>query len=45
MVIGGKNIQLDLTGIRWGNMDWIGVVQGRNQWRAVVNTAMKPHRP
>jgi len=24
----------------WGSMDWIGVAQKRDRWRALVNTAM-----
>jgi hypothetical protein len=31
---------MDPTEIRWGDMDWIVVAQNRNQWRALVNTAM-----
>jgi hypothetical protein len=31
---------MDLRGIRWGDMDWIHPIQDRDQWRALVNTAM-----
>jgi hypothetical protein len=24
----------------WDGMDWIGLAQNRNQWRALVNTVM-----
>jgi hypothetical protein len=34
------NIKMDLTGIGWGGMDWIDLVQDRDQWRALVNTIM-----
>jgi hypothetical protein len=34
------NIKMDLRDIGWGSMDWIGVAQGRDQWRALVNTVM-----
>jgi hypothetical protein len=34
------NIKMDLTETGWGGMDSIGVAQDRDQWRAVVNTAM-----
>jgi hypothetical protein len=36
------NIEMDLTmrEIGWGGMDWIDLAQNRNQWRALVNTAM-----
>jgi hypothetical protein len=28
---------LDLGEIGWGDMDWIGVAQDRDQWSALVN--------
>jgi hypothetical protein len=31
------NIKID---IGWGGMDWIDLPQGRDQWRALVNTVM-----
>jgi hypothetical protein len=31
---------MDLREIRWGGMDWIDLVQDRDQWRALVNTVM-----
>jgi hypothetical protein len=34
------NIEIDLTEIGWGGMDWIHLAQDRDQWRALVNTAM-----
>jgi hypothetical protein len=34
------SIQVDLTEIRWGGTDWIQVLQDRDQWRVLVNTAM-----
>jgi hypothetical protein len=36
----GDNIKMNLREIRWGGMDWIDLVQNRDQWRALVNTAM-----
>jgi hypothetical protein len=36
------NIRMDLREIRWGGMDWIDLVQDRDQWRALVNTVMNP---
>jgi hypothetical protein len=32
---------MDLREIGWGGMDWINLAQDRDQWRALVNTAMK----
>jgi hypothetical protein len=34
------NIKIDLRKIEWGIMDWIDVLQDRDQWRALVNTVM-----
>jgi hypothetical protein len=34
------NIKMDIREIGWDGMDWIVLVQGRDQWRAIVNTAM-----
>jgi hypothetical protein len=31
---------MDLRGIGWGGVDWIGLVQDRDKWRALVNAAM-----
>jgi hypothetical protein len=32
---------MDLREIGWGGIGWIDLVPDRDQWRAVVNTAMK----
>jgi hypothetical protein len=34
------NVQMDLREVGWCGMDWIDLVQDRDQWRAVVNTVM-----
>jgi hypothetical protein len=34
------NIKTDLREIEWDGMDKIGLAQGRDQWRALVNTVM-----
>jgi hypothetical protein len=34
------NIKMDLREIGWNGMDWIDLVQDRDQWRALVNTVM-----
>jgi hypothetical protein len=39
------NIKIDLRDIGWDGMDWIELVQARNQWRALVNTVMNLRVP
>jgi hypothetical protein len=34
------NIKKDLGEIEWGGVDWIGVAQDRDMWRALVNLVM-----
>jgi hypothetical protein len=34
------NIKMDLREIGWGGIDWIDLVQDRDQWRAFVNMVM-----
>jgi hypothetical protein len=34
------NIKMDLREIGWVGMDWIDMVQNRDQWTAIVNTVM-----
>jgi hypothetical protein len=34
------NIEMDLREIGWEGMDYIHVLQDRDQWRALVNTIM-----
>jgi hypothetical protein len=29
------NIRMDLGEVGWGNVDWIGLAQDRNRWRAL----------
>jgi hypothetical protein len=31
---------MDLLEIVWGGVYWIGVAQGRDKWRALVNAVM-----
>jgi hypothetical protein len=31
---------MDLVKIGWGGMEWIGLAQVRDNWRAFVNAAM-----
>jgi hypothetical protein len=39
------NTKLDPREIGWGSMDWICLVQDRDQWRALVNTVMNLRVP
>jgi hypothetical protein len=36
--VGG--FKMDLVEIGWGGMDWIGLAQNKNRWRALVNAVM-----
>jgi hypothetical protein len=38
------NIKMDLR-VGWDGTDWINLAQGRDQWRALVNTVMKLRVP
>jgi hypothetical protein len=33
-------IKRDLGEVGWGYVDWIGLAQDRNRWRAVMNTVL-----
>jgi hypothetical protein len=39
------NIQIDLRGTIWDDVDWIDMAQDRNQWRALVNTVLNLRVP
>jgi hypothetical protein len=39
------NIKIDLKEIGWDGVDWLDLVQDRDQWRALVNTVMKLRVP
>jgi hypothetical protein len=39
------NIKMDLRSTGWGGMDWIDLAQGRDQWRALVNTVINLRVP
>jgi hypothetical protein len=34
------NIRVDLGEVGWGDVDWIGLAQDRNRWRALVNSVL-----
>jgi hypothetical protein len=39
------NIKMDLGERDWGDVEWIDLVQDKDQWRALVNTVMNPRDP
>jgi hypothetical protein len=36
---------MDLGEIGWGDVDWIGLAQDRDKWRAVMNAVMNLQVP
>jgi hypothetical protein len=36
---------MDLIEMGWSSMDWIGLAQNRDQWRALVNMIMNLQVP
>jgi hypothetical protein len=39
------NIRMDLGEVGWSDVDWIGVAQDRNRWRAPVNSVLNLRVP
>jgi hypothetical protein len=39
------NIKIDLGEKGWGDVDWIGLAQDRNRWRALVNLVLNLRVP
>jgi hypothetical protein len=39
------NIRMDLVEVEWGDVDWIGLAQDRDRWRALVNSVLTPRIP
>jgi hypothetical protein len=39
------NIRMDLGEVGWGDVDWIGLAQDKNRWRALVNVLMNLRVP
>jgi hypothetical protein len=35
-----QNIMMDLVEVGWGDVEWIGLAQDRNRWRALVNSVL-----
>jgi hypothetical protein len=40
-----NTIKMDLGRMGWGDVDWIGLVQDRNRWRALVNSLLNLRVP
>jgi hypothetical protein len=34
------NIRMNLVEVGWGDVDWIGLAQDRDRWRALVNLVL-----
>jgi hypothetical protein len=34
------NIRIDLEEVEWDDVDWIGLAQDRDRWRALVNMVL-----
>jgi hypothetical protein len=39
------NIKMNLLEISWGGVEWIGLAQDRDKWRALVNAVMNLRVP
>jgi hypothetical protein len=39
------NIRMDIGEVGWGDVDWIGLVQDKNRWRALVNSVLNHRVP
>jgi hypothetical protein len=39
------NIRMDLGEVGWSDVDWIGLAQERNRWRALVNWVLNLRVP
>jgi hypothetical protein len=35
-----NNIRMHLGEVGWGDVDWIGLAQNKDMWRALVNATM-----
>jgi hypothetical protein len=39
------NVKMDLLDIGWSGVDWVGLAQDRDKWRALVNAVMNLRVP
>jgi hypothetical protein len=40
-----RRMWVDLVEVGWGNVDWIGLAQDRDKWRALVNSVLNLRVP
>jgi hypothetical protein len=40
-----ENIWMDLLKLEWGDMEWIGLAQDSDRWRALVNSVLNLQVP
>jgi hypothetical protein len=40
-----NNIRMDLVEVGWGDVDWIGLAQDRDRWRALANSVLNLQVP
>jgi hypothetical protein len=38
-------MRMDLVEVVWGDVDWIGLIQDRDKWRADVNSVLNLRVP
>jgi hypothetical protein len=39
------NIMMDLIEVGWGDVDWIGLAEDRDRWRALMNSVLSLRVP
>jgi hypothetical protein len=39
------NISMDVVEVGWGDVDWIGLAQDRDRWRALENSVLNLRVP
>jgi predicted small integral membrane protein len=39
------NIRMDLVEVGWGDVDWIGLAQDMDRWRALMNSVLNLRVP